>query len=603
MRAPKLAAIASDTSLDPAVRLSEIVRLVPLALTAGFQESSQGRLQALDLLACARELLTEPFSELPLQDFQRACGGELQRARALVLSDASEEDLSLVIASASPPLSMNRESSLALFLRCLNPSCPASPQTLLGALRVVKLDLSDFETLAHKLIDQAGDMSPDHLLEVATMLRQRASADTVLVQKFAAAFLDHVGRAHFGRDCKIADTVASLCYQDSNASVPASGNAADLKLIYQTWIADLGRRSGELPVRLLLIRDTIKAETRAGSSSPGSKGSCDHPALRELVRSVEPSISSMPTSDALNLALGLSRLVYRELPAYRALAQRLAPSLPELTDQDIRRVAVALAHRGYRDLELFGALKNEALRRLPGLSPTETKRLCEAFFDVQALDRELAEAFVSRALASKAPLALRACLARFVSLVRSDLVEKLVSKEDLSRTTTTEQTGLLLCALTLSGKFVFPEELPARSQRYFSPRASVAATTIETIAFRMLSRALNRSSLGIPLTVEANRHIAGIETDILVVAPNQRFVIEIDGPRFHKLFGPDSNNLRFGRDEVQDRLLQSLGYRVFHVPTQPRLPMLEGEITRVADQILESLAKSPSSSPRRNYPY
>jgi hypothetical protein len=64
-----------------------------------------------------------------------------------------------------------------------------------------------------------------------------------------------------------------------------------------------------------------------------------------------------------------------------------------------------------------------------------------------------------------------------------------------------------------------------------------------------------------------NPLVAGIEVDILIKSPARQFVIEIDGHRYHSLFGPDANQLLFGLDVTQERVLQRLGYTVFHVNT------------------------------------
>lgn len=567
--APKLSTInqaleiASDKSITLLERLRALSDLLPRALPHGAEPSSENRVVALGVLSCVtKSSALAPFPRAQ-REFSEIVVDTVSHAALLVLPDSSPEELSLVADAILNIDRLSKDATKETVARALSLSESAPTDVLakvLCAASPSKAESNDLWSLASAVLARPETLPSDILVRCAEKLCSCYGTVPQHAEALSAEFLRRMGDESFSLVCDFSDSMYTLCRQkpESLLSSHSPGSYSQLCEIHTSWRDALASRADELAPRLLLIRDAFKRLGIEGKRSATR-------ALGELEQLFCRDKNSLSTKDAVSLAIATCRILYRSEDLCSAIARRCEAEAESLSDKDFASVARALGRLGFRDLKFISRMSDEACKRFDTLKPHHALHITSALFNLQALQPRVAEAALRHTLANRDQYLESdyALMLWCLSSVLPDQVGKLCSAEDLSAIGESGAWLRTFQTLISCGKFVNFDLQDREIDRKLRRECAFNTSRLERAVLDSLSRNLR----DLPLEFMLNPLVAGIEVDILIKSPARQFVIEIDGHRYHSLFGPDANQLLFGLDVTQETVLQRLGYTVFHINT------------------------------------
>ncbi len=567
--APKLSTInqalevASNKRIPLLERLRTLSDLLPRALPHGAEPSDENRRAALGVLACVTACCAlAPFPRAQ-REFSEIVANAVSNAALIVLPESSSDELSLVTDAIINIDRVSKRVHKQAVTRALSLSESAPTELLAKVLCTAapsKGDPNELWDLASAVLARAETLSTDILVRCTEKLCSCEGTVPQHVKVLSAELLRRIGDESFTLVCDFSDALYTLCRQNPESlhSARSPASYSQLSEIYSSWRNAIASRRDELGPKLLVIRETFKRLGNEGKRSATRE-------LEEIERSVCKDQGSLSTKDAVSLAIATCRVLYRSEDLCSAIARGCEAEAESLSDKDFASVVRAFGRLGFRDLKFISRMSDEACRRFDALKPHHALHITSALFNLQALQPRVAEAALRHTLANRDQYLESdyALMLWCLSSVLPDQVGRLCSVEDLPAIGDSGAWLRTFQTLISCGKFVNFDLQDREIDRKLRRECAFNTSRLERAVLDSLSRNLR----DLPLEFMLNPLVAGIEVDILIKSPARQFVIEIDGHRYHSLFGPDANQLLFGLDVTQERVLQRLGYTVFHINT------------------------------------
>lgn len=278
------------------------------------------------------------------------------------------------------------------------------------------------------------------------------------------------------------------------------------------------------------------------------------------------SINELGGGPLVHLAQAYARFGQRDSLAFEALSQGIARRVNGLTPVLLCRLFAAYSVSGYRDERLFGQLAAKVDLLMPFFSTNQLAEVAmgfgrlalphPAFFERLATEMlsEQRRARLSSKAVIKLAWAMAAC-GHDPSAVKEYVVQ------DPNKFTSLSPTYAHQCAQAFLA-------IDAPLDRVAAPIYGSSREPGPTRNGRSLERKVKDALIrecGVPSgNVHESMTIAGIESDLLVVTGGRRIIVECDGDQYHRTWGPDGGT-PLGKDIVQDRARERLGYSVVHV--------------------------------------
>lgn len=576
--------VAADSSVQLVERLRLLSDLLPRAFSRETRDAPEARQIAAGVLSCAQAVLSAPSFPSEQGSFVDSVSNTMALAAATLIPNSSPEELLLVTQCCEVMDSVRRGVTRQLAVRCIETK-DSLPATVLAeafhAAFLAKLKPSQMHEVAASLLQRAHELSPRQLIRCGETLSRSKPIPSAMVEALKSEALRRLSDCSFSTACELNDLLLSF----------GSPSDTERRPVTDDWLTSLAQRRNEVMPRLLLIRHSMKQQAQRDALND----------FERLTDELSESPSAFSPRDLIAVAAGAARVFFRNSKLSAILVERLTPLLGSLSGDDLSALARSLSKVGYRDLAFFGHVEAQLLARIKRLEPAHLLQLTASLHEVQALSGTAAQALVHHISRNRERypqgeyLSALFCLAS----VRPDLTRHLCSLTDFQGVKDKGPWHKLLHSMVLSGSIPNSSSLDRRALHWLSVRKKGEPTRLEQQILRQLSGRLR--SLG--LEISANEIIVGIETDILIKSPNQRFIVEIDGGLHHHLTGPDGNGLSFGLDAAQDKVFRQLGYRVLHLKitdiasSQTR----EAALREIVRQVCEAVAPKPEKGARRVY--
>lgn len=294
-----------------------------------------------------------------------------------------------------------------------------------------------------------------------------------------------------------------------------------------------------------------------------------------------------------SLYLRLSKHFYKKSHLLSSSFIRGAPNAT------LKRLVLATGAANIRWKSILDILGDEVTKRIDQFTPLEVADMAESFGHLRLEYPAFWEAFARNLERDWEIYAKDKLLFSMWSLVimAPDKAPARFDESILPAYASTPNWMKVAHALTALGRYV-PDSKDSTFNFYLSVQGEQRASELESQFKTELPEILNVEAS----TIHAGVMIAGCETDLIVDFGHNRLILELDGP-LHFLRGPDGGMLR-GRDLLQDRMFQQLGYQVFHIPWRLQsVPAHWQQRLEELRQLSDSLkAKSTDlSEPKRIY--
>ncbi len=597
-------AAASDERAPYLERLRLLSELLPRALPPNTLALPENRDIAVAVTESAATAFSYPGFSGMQRDFAEVVNPTLLLAAALTLDDCSPQELVAVAQSCAHQDKRGKLMYGGLVDRTLALVGSASAQHLAEIFCAVPCSKADPEKLAQLaqiIIERAHELPSATLIRYAQALCLQSLNSPLLAQLLGDEILRRVHGEPFSTSCSLCDNFRSLCRQSAghNHSSRPPSKYPELGAVYDSWLSQLEARSAEMLPRLVSSRERAKA---AGAN--GIPGYTQR--LSQLEQDFLAAPSTYSAKDCVAIVNACSRLPFRSRELHDAVSARLSAHVGSFSLEDLSSVVGAFGVLGYRDLSFLSRATNAAVPRFDEMLPREVFGLVVGLSELHELSPEvarLAVAHVNRAPerysdCDRAQLLWRAAASSAEPGVAHRAREDFSSNLEPGAWTRTFQT-LLLC-----GEFPKVDLKDPAIERRLKRFSTVPPSRLEMSVVSGLTASLR----GVSVQIIPNPLVAGVEVDILVKTPRKQFIVEVDGDRFHQLYGPDGAALLFGSDVIQDKIFNRLNYTVFHICSSElknyrSFRTVIEEISRKIRRGIDSEASLGTRSPAAEYPF
>lgn len=278
------------------------------------------------------------------------------------------------------------------------------------------------------------------------------------------------------------------------------------------------------------------------------------------------SIEDMRVTSLVQVAQVYSTFGRKDARVFEAMADGITRGVNALTPVLITRIMRAFSLSGYRDERLFNQLAGKVSFLMPVFSTNQLAEVAMGFgrlaISNTAIMKRVASEILSDArskgLSSKAVVKLAWAIAACdedPGAVRDYMVQHAYRFTSLSPGSNNQyvQALLALDAACDHAEIVARARTPSIMAKGHRGRFESAVMDLLVKECGVRVEDIKRSAV-----------IAGIESDFLVTAGGRRLLIECDGDTYHRTWGPDGGTV-LGKDLVQDRARERLGYTIIHV--------------------------------------
>ena len=265
-----------------------------------------------------------------------------------------------------------------------------------------------------------------------------------------------------------------------------------------------------------------------------------------------------------------SRLFFQggsECEALRRVAEDVTNNAKHLSTYQISRFAEAFALLGYRDENFFAVLSGEVRKKRDNLTGSQISRLCWAYTQLDIQDTQLTQTLVKAARSydrhEYLSVGNRARIGWSLTHLSPKDVKAVLTPPFLEDDECSIDTwALMYQALLLSGQISRGDRFP-RYREVHNQAMQLASSQLEEDVAHALTRYLKH----VPHALERQQCVGGVFVDLLLYLESRTVAIECDGVRYHFSSGPDGGK-RFGKDLVQQQVLEALNMEVVHITCQ-----------------------------------
>lgn len=318
------------------------------------------------------------------------------------------------------------------------------------------------------------------------------------------------------------------------------------------------------------------------------------PLVRDISRALTQVVPKLSGEEISKVAWSYANLSVRDDMLLKELRNAIVARIDEVPVMEIPTIAWSFSTHRWRDIELFGTFSSVVQSRLPSIDSRKLSTLAWAFANVGIEDRKLSEAIAAAILSRKTyePM-INARLAWAFASTFPDLAASLCSVDDLDRVKAPREWHQLYQALLLTGQLP-AHHAPARLRSLKQMDGPGRSGSFESDVVQALIEECGVSRRDII----SQRHVAGIQTDIIIPTASKAVIIECDGDAFHRTAGPDGGT-PIGRDIIQDRIFEKCGYDVLHVLSSEFYGAKRSEVISQIRNILRKQEEA-AALPRRD---
>ena len=278
------------------------------------------------------------------------------------------------------------------------------------------------------------------------------------------------------------------------------------------------------------------------------------------------SIEDLRATPLIHVAQAYATFGRKDARVFEAIADGITRNVNALTPVLITRIMRAFSLSGYRDERLFNQLAAKVAFLMPVFSTNQLAEVAMGFGRLAIPNTEIMKRLANeimsdarrKGLSSKAVVKLAWAIAACdedPGAVRDYMVQHAERFKSLSPAYSNQSIQALLAidaACDHAGLLA--------SLRSASVIAKGRSGGFEHAVVDLLVK-----ECGVRIeNIKRSRLIAGIESDLLVRVGGRNVIIECDGDAYHRTWGPDGGTVP-GKDLVQDRARQRLGYTIVHV--------------------------------------
>ena len=268
------------------------------------------------------------------------------------------------------------------------------------------------------------------------------------------------------------------------------------------------------------------------------------------------------------------RLCDRESFEYSVLAQScldIAKHAPHLSTYMSSKISRALAMLGYRDEALFSLIGQQVQEKQKQLTQAQIANLLWSLNHLDIDDPKLTKALLRSALRisriDELPIESRARIAWPLARLAPEKLRTLMSESMLREEDCDPEVYQLIYQTLVAAGMCSPTE--AGFTGWAGARITDGQLGRESALQASVGGALRSFLYGTDHEIREEQSIGGVLVDFVVHlrGSGRLIAIEADGYHYHFSSGPDGGR-RFGRDELQRKIVEEHGLEVVHITSQ-----------------------------------